>query len=319
MTLENRHGFPGAWQSKGTTMDICLALGGGGARGLAHIGVLYALERAGFRIRAIAGTSMGGIIGTLYAAGYSPPELVHWAQASAQRGLFRVRPSGAGLIGLERIEELLRETLRDRTFEDLRVRCAVTATDLNSGEEIILREGGLVEAVLATIALPGVFPPQIMGNSRLVDGGIVDPVPVRPARHLFLGPVVAVALSPAREEWADSASPNPLASLPILDMFTRLRPGEALKIFMRTTEILMRMYTEVRLEQDRPDVIIRPRVSHIGLFDQPSVAEMSDLGEQAAERAIPRLTAEFSLGRRLRRSLRGIAAGGLPGVNDHES
>jgi NTE family protein len=292
-------------------MDISVALGGGGARGLAHIGVLYALEKAGFRIRAIAGTSMGGIIGALYAAGYSPPEMVHWADASTRRDLFRSRPSGSGLISLERIEELLRETLRSRTFEELSIPCAVTATNLNSGDEIVLREGRVVDAVLATIALPGVFPPQIMGDTRLVDGGIVDPVPVRPARELFPGPVVAVALSPSRDEWADSGSPNPFASIPIIDMFTRLRPGAALNVFLRTTEIMMRMYTEVRLELDRPEVIIRPRVAHIGLFDQPSAAEMCELGEQAAESEIPRIRAEFSLGRRLGRSLQS-AVGGSP-------
>jgi len=289
---------------EGQTMDISVALGGGGARGLAHIGVLYALERAGFRIRAIAGTSIGGIIGAMYASGYSPPELVHWADTSVHRDLFRARPFGAGLIGMERIEALLRETLADRTFEELAVRCAVTATDLESGAEIVLSEGRLVEAVLATIALPGVFPPQLVGASRLIDGGIVDPVPVRPARALFTGPVVAVALSPAREEWADSRSPNPLASLPILDMFIRLRPGEALKVFLRTTEILMRMYTELRLELDRPDIIIRPRVSHIGMFDRPSAADMCKLGESATELILPQLRAEFGAGRRLARSLR---------------
>ena len=98
-------------------MDISVALGGGGARGLAHIGVLYALERAGFRIRAIAGTSMGGIIGALYASGYSPPELVHWADTSTHRDLFRARPFGAGLIRTERIEDLHRETLAGLTME----------------------------------------------------------------------------------------------------------------------------------------------------------------------------------------------------------
>jgi NTE family protein len=295
-------------------MDICLALGGGGARGLAHIGVLYALEKAGFRVRAVAGTSMGGIIGALYAAGYSPPELVHWADASERRDLFRVRPSGSGLIGLDRIEELLRETLRDRTFEDLNVRCAVTATDLKSGEEIVLKEGRIVDAVLATIALPGVFPPKIMGDTRLVDGGIVDPVPVRPARSLFPGPVVAVALSPPREEWAESGSPNPLASIPIIDVFTRLRPGEALRVFLRTTEILMRMYTEICLELDKPEVVIRPRVSHIGMFDQPSAADMCELGEQAAGQVIPRLRDEFKLGRRLGRGLHTAVGARLSGT-----
>jgi NTE family protein len=285
-------------------MDICLALGGGGARGWAHIGVLNALERAGFRIRAVAGTSMGGIIGAVYAAGYSPPELVHWAEASERRDLFRVRPSGAGLIGPDRIEELLHETLRDRTFDDLSVPCAVTATDLSTGEEIVLQEGRIVDAVLATMALPGVFPPKIIGDTRLVDGGIVDPVPVRPARRLFPGPVVAVALSPPREEWADTGSPSPLASIPIIDMFTRLRPGEALKVFLRTTELLMRMYTEVCLELDQPEVIIRPRVSHVGMFDQPSVAEMCELGEQAAEQAMAHIRSEFRIGRRLRRVLK---------------
>ncbi len=271
-------------------MDISLALGGGGARGLAHIGVLQALEEAGFRIRAVAGTSMGGIIAAGYAAGHSPRELATWMEKIQHNDMLRGRPGMGGLLSLERIEAFLREYLGERTFDDVRLPLAVTAVNLDTGQEIVLREGPLVEAVMATIALPGIFPPKVLTGHRLVDGGALDPVPVLPARSLFPAPVVAVALTPPPEEWGKSSATNPLISaFPVLERFTRLRPGQALQVFLRSLEISGRMFTELRLRVDRPEVVVRPKVWHIGLFDQPSVAEMAQIGAQAMREAMPQL------------------------------
>jgi NTE family protein len=285
-------------------MDISVALGGGGARGLAHIGVLQVLEREGFRVRAIAGTSMGGVVAALYAAGYAAGDLLSKATELPPMGLLRARPEGAGLIGLKRVAEALRRLLGERTFSDLRLPLALTATDLETGQEIIFTQGDVVDAVLATIALPGIFPPQIQGDHRLVDGGMVDPVPVQPARGLYAAPIVAVALSPKPAEWGEKRSPSPLGALPILDMFSRLRPGQALEIFLRALEISARLMTEMHLELDKPDVVIRPEVARFGLFDQAPASTLADVGAQATEQALPELRALFTPGQRLARGLR---------------
>jgi NTE family protein len=286
-------------------MDISVALGGGGARGLSHIGVLQVLEREGFIIRAIAGTSMGGVIAAMYAAGYTPDEMLGRASETPPMGLLRARPDGAGLIGLGRVAEFMKKAIGDRTFADMRIPLALTATDLEMCREVVITEGSVVEGILATIALPGVFSPKIQGETRLVDGGMVDPVPVQPARELFPAvPVVAVALSPKPEDWGTKRSPSLLATLPMFDMFSRLRPGQALNVFLRALEISARSLTELHLQVDKPDVVIRPAVFHIGLLQQAPVSEAADLGVKAAEEALPELRALFTPSRRLARQAR---------------
>lgn len=287
-------------------MDITLALGGGGARGVAHIGVLRVLEREGFKIRCVAGTSMGGVMGALYAAGNSPSEIQILVEGAKDKDLFRARPSGPGLLGITAIEEWLRSTLGTITFEELEIPFAVTAVGLESGEELILTEGGVVDAVLATIALPGIFPPRSKDEHRLVDGGVVDPVPVVPARKLCDLPTVAVVLSPRRKDWAKEPAPSVLEQLPWLGMVSRLRPAQALSIFVRSLEITSRYFTEFRLEIDKPDVIIRPDVAHIGLLDEPSVSAVVALGEQAAEEALPACRAQFTIARQLGRRIKSL-------------
>ena len=141
-------------------MDIALALGGGGARGNAHIGVLRVLEREGFRVRAVAGTSAGGLAAVFYAAGYSPDEIEDlFAEVEQPRLYGRTSADGPALLGLSGAREWLREHLGDKTFADLEIPCAVTAVDIDHPHEVILADGPVVEALLATIAVPGIFPP----------------------------------------------------------------------------------------------------------------------------------------------------------------
>jgi NTE family protein len=287
-------------------MDITLALGGGGARGVAHIGVLRVLEREGFNIRCVAGTSAGGVMGALYAAGHSPSDIQSLVEGAREVDLFRARPSGPGLLGITAIEEWLRTHLGTITFEDLDIPFAVTAVDLESGEELILRTGVVVDAVLATIALPGIFPPRAKDDHRLVDGAVVDPVPVVPARTLCDLPTVAVVLSPHRKDWADDPTPSVLDQVPWLGVVSRLRPAQALNIFVRSLEITSRNFTELRLEIDRPDVVIRPNVAHIGLLDDPSISAVVALGEKAAEEALPDCRAQFTIAKRLGRRIKSL-------------
>jgi NTE family protein len=290
-------------------MDITMALGGGGSKGVSHIGVLRAMEREGIRVRAIAGTSMGGVIGAYYASGMSLDEIADWMQEGDRQGLMRTRPDGPGLIGIRAVEEWLREKLSQKTFAELAIPFGVTATDLETGEEVAMREGSVVDGVLSTIALPGIFPPKTIAEHRMVDGGVTDPVPVRLARSLYPGVVVAVALWPPRSDWALKPSPSPLARFPVISLVERLRPGKALKIFIRSMEISSRNFGELRLEIDKPEVVIRPDVAHIGLMDRGSVEEIAKLGEQAAELALPRLRSQFTPARRLRRRLKAFFGG----------
>ena len=142
-------------------MDITLALGSGGAKGNSHIGVLRRLEEEGFKIRAVAGTSFGGIVAVMYAAGYTPDEIedifVKVDQARLYGRSLEERPS---LLGLAGVRKWLDEVLPGRTFADLDIPCAVTAVDLNYGCEVVLDEGPVKDALLATIAVPGIFPAQ---------------------------------------------------------------------------------------------------------------------------------------------------------------
>ena len=164
-------------------MDITLALGGGGSKGNAHIGVLRQLEQKGFRVKAIAGTSYGGLVAVFYALGCSPDEIEEIFASADQTQFYGHAPNdGPSLVGIAGVTRLLEEQIGDRTFADLKIPCVLTSVDLKSGKEVLLSRGRLVDAMLATIAIPGIFPARYMDGLELVDGGTLDPVPVAPAR-----------------------------------------------------------------------------------------------------------------------------------------
>jgi NTE family protein len=273
-------------------MEITLALGGGGVKGIAHIGVLRVLERSGIRVRALAGTSAGGLWGALYAAGYHPDEIEVFFKGIDPTTIYNRRPGeGPSWLGLAGIYGLLQDKLGDRTFEDLAIPFAVTAVDIDRAEQVILRQGKVLEAVLATIAVPGVFSPVLRQGRTLIDGGVLDPVPVAVARSLAPKlPVVAVVLSPPLAEWGGPERPRLLNALPfVANYVARLRIAQATNIFLRSIDIGGAMLTELRLALDKPDVTIRPAVPHIGLLDQVDISAVARLGAEAAEAALPEI------------------------------
>ena len=296
-------------------MDISLALGGGGAKGNAHIGVLRQLVNEGFRIRAIAGTSFGGVVAGMFAAGYTPDEIEdNFASVDQTRLFSYFSGSKPSLLGLEGVRKWLDSSFGRRTFNDLKLPCALTAVDLNYGCEVVLQEGLLNEAILATIALPGVFPAFPMQERELVDGGVLNPVPVSLARMLMPHlPVVAVTLQiplgePSRTMAVSIPAPMRVPgglTKPIIDRLSHLRVTQAFDIFMRSVDIGNRAVAEYRLIVDRPEVIIRPDVADIALLGHVDVREVAHRGESAVRAVLPELKASVHWRNRLKRSLFG--------------
>ena len=286
-------------------MDIAVALGGGGSRGYSHIGVLRRLEKEGYQVRALAGTSAGGIIGTLYAAGYTPDEMESRLLKLDQSKLFgRSNGQGPSILGLAGANKVLEELLGEITFEKLNIPCAVVAVDIKSAQEVVLHEGCVLDAVLATIAIPSIFPPQTIGEHQLVDGATLDPVPVSVARSLAPNlPILAVVLTPqmGQERVPLSLRFPSVIPAPIMERLSHLRLAQALNIYIQATDVGSRMLTELRLKIDAPDVIVRPDVEGIGILDTVDVHKIICLGEEAMDAALPELKHATAWPYRLRR------------------
>lgn len=284
-------------------MDITLALGGGGAKGNSHIGVIRRLEKEGYRIRSVAGTSYGGIVGVLYAAGYSPSEIQTAFEEVDQARLYGRSPQdGPSMLGMDGVRKLLDQLLGEKTFDDLRIPCAVTAVDINAGSEVVLSSGLLKDAILATIALPGIFPVQRSNDWELVDGGVLNPVPVSVARMLSPDlPVVAVVLNDPMDKPV-RAYTIPVPSIlprPIAERLTRMTLAQSLDIFLRSVDVSSRALAFYRLELEKPEIIVRPDVHAFGLLDKVVIEDLAQLGEQALEEVLPQLKRAVSWQARL--------------------
>ena len=288
-------------------MKITLALGGGGAKGNSHIGVIRRLEKENIKIEAVAGTSFGGVVAVFYALGYSPDEIEDIFNALDQTQLYGHAPDdGPSLLGLAGITKWLKGVIGEKTFDDLKIPCVVTAADLQSGCEVILSKGLLVDAILATVAVPGIFPARIIGEWELVDGGTLDPVPVAPARALKPNlPVIAVVLT------TPMGVPAQTWNLPVPDYFPRqlveriskMRYAQALDIFSRSLDMVVQAVTEYRLEVDRPEIILRPQVNDIDLLERVDVRAVALKGEEVVEAALPEIKKLFAWQNRLRRTI----------------
>lgn len=274
--------------------EIAVALGGGGARGNVHIGVLRALEDAGYHIAAIAGTSFGGLVAAFYASGYSPDEIESIFDKIDQNKLYELGiHNKPAVLGLSKIDQWLDGILGEKSFEETRIPCAMTAANLLCNCEVTLRSGALKNAVLATIAVPGIFPPYKTDEHYLIDGGVLNPVPVSLARELAPDlPVVAVALT---QPLSPSSSYHLPVSIPsvipesIIKRITRLNVAQAMNVFLQSVDMSNRAITELRLKDEPPDILIRPDVEGIGLLDQVDIPALARLGEDATKAILPDL------------------------------
>lgn len=290
-------------------MNISLALGGGGAKGNSHIGVIRHLEKEGFKIQAVAGTSFGGVVAVFYALGYTPDEIEDLFASLDQRRLYgHGEGEGPSLLGLAGATKWFHSVIGERTFNDLKIPCILTSADLRSGNEIQLSNGSLVDALLATIAIPGIFPAKRMGEFELVDGGTLNPVPVAPARSLATHlPVVAVVLTtplgvPAQTWHVPVPEYVPHA---LLERLSKMRYTQAVDVFLRSIDMVNRAVAEYRLQVDKPDTIIRPQVTDIDILERVDVRQVAQRGDDAVEAVLPELKKMFTWQSRLRRVIKG--------------
>ncbi|MCB1508761.1 MAG: patatin-like phospholipase family protein [Hyphomicrobiaceae bacterium] len=321
---ETPNGAPDDIQWQGLPRPtIGLALGGGAARGWAHIGVLRACMEAGIKPDVIAGTSIGAVVGGCYAAG-KLDELEEFARGLSPRrvlSLLDLSLGGSGLLNGAKLDKLLRQHLGDSRIEDLDVRMIAVATELKTGHEIWLRRGVHVDLMRASYALPGIFKPVAINSRFLVDGALVNPVPVSVCRAYGARLVIAVNLNadfiargtvvPDLPEF-DSTHPQGLEDIPDLDASQRgtiasgvmkvarsaqdtvirqftatTQPAMGVSgVMMQSFNIIQDRLTRSRLAGDPPDLTIGPRVGDVGLFDFHRAEETINAGYEAAKRAL---------------------------------
>jgi NTE family protein len=291
---------------------IGLALGGGAARGFAHIGIVRTLIAHGIVPNVVVGTSIGAVVGGAYASGHLDA-LEAWARRLQPRNVFSyldIRLNGSGLIGGDKLAAELEASIGPTLIEDLPMKFASVATEVRTGHETWLTHGRLVDAMRASYALPGIFSPVLAGDRWLVDGALVNPVPVSAARALGAEIVIAANLSSdifthsttiyshgasavAREQVAEPATPKRgLSKFFSAERAVKReffggagRPGIS-SVMVDAFNIMQDRITRARLAGDPPDLLITPRVGQIGWFDFHRADELIAHGARAAERAI---------------------------------
>jgi len=248
-----------------------LALSGGAVLGAAHIGVLEVLEEHGIRPSCVAGTSAGSAVGVVYCAGMSLQRIRDVAVHLEWGQLGRVVIPRRGFLDGSRLEESLVELIGDRTFDELAIPFAAAAADLASEQLVILSEGRVAPAVRASCALPGVFTPVEREGRYLVDGGLINNLPVSAAIDMGAEYVIAVDLS---------APPSG----------SREMPGSMLEIWFLSVATLIR---NAHREASLADVVIRPDVGEFSWIDLPNIPTLIDRGREAAEAMIPQILLEL--------------------------
>lgn len=247
------------------TPSIGIALGGGFARGIAHIGVLKVLEEEGIPIRVVTGTSVGALIGAVYCSGNSVEELQEIAHSCRFTTFARWTVSRYGFASNERMVSFLNRVLKVKSFEEMRIPLGVAATDFNTGEGVVFHSGSIIDPVRASCAYPGMFLPVIIRGRYLVDGMLSYPVPSRPLREMGVDRVLAVHL---KGTWANNGAPRHL-----FDVI-----GQSFAIAQDAMSSLWR---------SAADLVIEPDVAGYAYDDFKRADDLMRVGEAAMRAALP--------------------------------
>lgn len=301
--------------------SITLVLGSGGARGLAHIGVLKCLAEHRVSAHCIAGTSIGAFVGGLYASGMSALALEHLVLSMDRLTMTRIMSPGlsaSGIISTASVKKFIAGLTGNRRIEDLPVTFRAVATDLMTGEEVVFDRGPLVEAILASIAIPGLFKPVLSDDRYLIDGGLCNPIPVSVIGKECAGTTVAVDVAPnprrMRARWGERiakldakkrrAVPAWLVEAMKTERYPRLGrtlrrvPGSrkagpsyptAVRVSLQAISISAHNLIQMQLQKSPPDLMITPAVEEFDMLEFHRGAEIIRCGYQAAQEAMPDL------------------------------
>ena len=299
---------------------VGIALGSGSARGWSHIGVIKSLQEAAIPIDYACGASIGALVAGSHAAGFLAP-LDKWARRlnwSHIIGFMDVMIPRAGLVEGEKMTNFFRQNISDSLIEDLPIPFAAVATDLKTGKEVWLREGSLMDAIRASLSLPGIFTPCQRDGQWLVDGGLINPVPVSLCRSMGAEIVVAVNLNsdimgkPRLRRMADppkngrngenprvqsrwAAFLNQVSQQGNLTLFRNLfqeqteRGPSIFDVLATSVKIMQDRITQQRLAVEPPDILITPKLAHIGLMEFNRAEESIEEGKRAMDLMIPML------------------------------
>lgn len=243
---------------------IGLALSGGTAKSVTHVGVIKALVEAGIPISYIAGTSGGSIVGTMFATGMPISTMEAVANTMSWRKLVSIRLTRLGFISSQRIEEFMIETIGDLSFSELRIPCGVVATNLISGDKRIFREGSVARAVRASCSIPQIYLPVEIEGEYYVDGGLAEYLPVETAQEIGAGFTIASHLAP-------------------IDPAYR-RPRNILQLVVQVTGLMARK--NFPISEQKADFVVHPNVDAYSSFDFEHSAEMIEIGYDATQRVL---------------------------------
>lgn len=308
----------------GQTKRVALVLGSGGARGYAHIGVIYRLRERGYDIVGVSGSSMGALVGGLHAAG-ALDEFAQWATTLTQRAVLRLLDpsiSAAGVLRAEKILDAVRDILGEASIEELPIPYTAVATDLIAGKSVWLQHGPLDAAIRASIAIPGVIAPCVLDGRLLADGGILDPLPMAPVAAVNADLTIAVSLNGGEPdtrgnaridseprvttEWLnrllrstsallETAGARPLPErVPVADSaeFAGVPRLGSFEVMNRTIEIAQAALARHHLANYPPDLLIEVPRTACRSLEFHRAAEVIDVGHELAERAIDTLAIE---------------------------
>lgn len=249
-------------------MKIGLALGSGGARGLAHIGILKILTEHSIPIDYIAGSSIGALIGSLHCVGHTSEQMTQFITRFPQKYWLDYTVPKMGFITGDKIKEIIRLLTKQKNLEDLAIPLSIVATNLRKGERRVFTEGPIAEAVRASLSIPGIFVPEKIDGEYYIDGGVIDRVPVSVVKEMGADLVIAVDVS-----YYESTSP-------ITSIF---------EVIAQTIDIMEREILNQRMIY--ADIMLRPEVGHYSTTMFSRVSEIIEAGEKSTQQAIPQIEA----------------------------
>jgi NTE family protein len=254
-------------QTHSPRSGVSVALGGGFARGYAHLGVLQTFQEHGIPVTSVAGSSIGSILGAAYASGVPLPRIIQKCREIRFRDFAKWRVSRFGLASNERLGALVQKLFGTKQFEDLRLPLAIVATDLGTGDAVVFRQGNLAQAIRASCAFPGLFEPIQIGTRCLADGGLVAPVPARAAREMGAELVVGISVG--------------------LHDGQRGVPNNIFQVVSRAVSAAQKQQLEAW--ERYADLVLRPSVQGLSWDDFDRIDEAIEAGAVVARRAVPKL------------------------------